>query len=133
MTIVLKIHGWYPERAYSASDGKSRWYAREFARRLLQNTNLRKPECESLSRRVLRDRICCEIPISKAKDRYGATSIMASFAPATILRAALRVLFVCSCETRNWTLNDEVSRQQINDLWEAIHEIPDLLCRWTSD
>ena len=58
---------------------------------------------------------------------------MAVFAPPSILRAALRVLFVCSYTTRNWTLNDDVSRKQINDLWEAVHEIPDLLCRWRND
>ena len=52
-----------------------------------------------------------------------------TMAPAPILRAALRVLYVASYTTRNWTLNDEVSRKQINDLWEAIHEIPDSLCR----
>ncbi|NOX57304.1 MAG: hypothetical protein GXP29_00400 [Planctomycetes bacterium] len=54
-------------------------------------------------------------------------------APEPILRAALHVLYVASYTTRNWTLNDEVSRKQINDLWEAIHEIPDLLCRWRDD
>jgi hypothetical protein len=48
------------------------------------------------------------------------------------MRAALRVLFIASVTTRNWTLNDEISRKQINDLWEAIHEIPDLLRRWNS-
>ena len=58
---------------------------------------------------------------------------MAIFASPSVLRAALRVLFVCSYTTRNWTLSEEVSRKQINDLWEAIHEIPDLLCRWTND
>ncbi|AUX37078.1 MULTISPECIES: hypothetical protein [Sorangium] len=51
-------------------------------------------------------------------------------APEPTLRAALRVLHVASYTTRNWTLHEEVSRRQINDLWEAIHEIPDLLCRW---
>ena len=35
--------------------------------------------------------------------------------------------------TRNWTLADVVSREQINDLWEAVHEIPDLLTRWRED
>jgi hypothetical protein len=34
---------------------------------------------------------------------------------------------------RNWTLSEEVSRQQINDLWEAVHEIHDLLTRWHHD
>lgn len=56
-----------------------------------------------------------------------------TMSPEPILRAALRTLFVASCTTRNWTLNDEVSREQINDLWEAIHEVADLLCRWRED
>jgi hypothetical protein len=53
--------------------------------------------------------------------------------PDDILRGALRVLFISAVYTRNWTLSDEVSRQQINDLWEAVHEIPDLLTRWHDD
>ena len=53
--------------------------------------------------------------------------------PKNILKAALDVLYVCSYTTRNWTLNDEISRKQINDLWEAVHEIPSLLARWRSD
>ena len=53
--------------------------------------------------------------------------------PDHILRGALRVLFISAVYTRNWTLADEVSRKQINDLWEAIHEIPDLLTRWRDD
>lgn len=51
-------------------------------------------------------------------------------APEKIMRAALNVIFVSGVFTRNWTLADEISRAQINDLWEAIHEIPDLLTRW---
>ncbi len=54
-------------------------------------------------------------------------------APEPILRAALRVLHVAGYTTRNWTLHDEVSRKQVNALWEAIHEIPDLLKRWQGD
>jgi hypothetical protein len=50
--------------------------------------------------------------------------------PSTILKAALDVLFICGVYTRNWTLRDDVSRKQINDLWEAVHEIPSLLMRW---
>jgi hypothetical protein len=53
--------------------------------------------------------------------------------PENILRGALRVLSVAAVQTRNWTLADEVSRKQINDLWEAIHEIPGLLTRWRDD
>ncbi|MFC1853073.1 hypothetical protein ACFL27_22985 [candidate division CSSED10-310 bacterium] len=51
-------------------------------------------------------------------------------APKPILIAALKVLHVAAYTTRNWTISKEVSRKQINDLWEAIHEIPDLLSRW---
>ncbi len=55
-------------------------------------------------------------------------------APEPILRAALRVLHVAAYATRNWTLAEEaVARQQINVLWEAIHEIPDLIKRWRGD
>ena len=53
--------------------------------------------------------------------------------PEKILHGALHVLFIAAVYTRNWTLADEVSRKQINDLWEAIHEIPDLLTRWRDD
>jgi hypothetical protein len=56
-------------------------------------------------------------------------------APEPILRAALRVLHVAGYTTRNWTLGAEevVPRQQVNALWEAIHEIPDLIKRWRGD
>ena len=55
-------------------------------------------------------------------------------APEPILRAALRVLHVAAYTTRNWTLGKEVvPRQQINALWEAIHEIPDLVKRWRDE
>jgi hypothetical protein len=53
--------------------------------------------------------------------------------PGAILKAALEVLFLCAVWTRNATLDDSVSRKQINDMWEAIHEIPSLLTRWRSD
>jgi len=54
-------------------------------------------------------------------------------APDPILRAALRVVHVAAYTTRNWALNDEISRKQIYALWEAIHEIPDLIKRWRGD
>ena len=47
-----------------------------------------------------------------------------------MLHAALDVLFICAVYTRNWTSKEEVSRKQINDMWEAVHEIPSLLTRW---
>jgi hypothetical protein len=54
-------------------------------------------------------------------------------APEPILRAALRVVHFAAYTTRNWAMADNVSRKQIYDLWEAIHEIPDLIKRWRSD
>jgi hypothetical protein len=54
-------------------------------------------------------------------------------APEPILRAALRVVHVAAYTTRNWALTETVSRKQIYDLWEAIHEIPDLIKRWRGD
>jgi hypothetical protein len=55
-------------------------------------------------------------------------------APEPILRAALLVMHVAAYTTRNWTLGEEVvPRQQIHALWEAIHEIPDLIKRWRGD
>lgn len=56
-----------------------------------------------------------------------------TLAPEPVLRAALRVLFVAASTSRNWTLTEEVSRKQLNDLWEALHEVPDLLGRWRHD
>jgi hypothetical protein len=53
--------------------------------------------------------------------------------PEPILRAALRVVFVAAYTTRNWTCDDEVTRKQINDLWEALHNVPDLVTRWRDD
>lgn len=53
--------------------------------------------------------------------------------PPNILKATLEVMFMCSYTTRNWTLNESVSRKQLNELWEAVHEIPSLLTRWGPD
>ena len=55
---------------------------------------------------------------------------MATPAPEPILRAALDVLHVAAYTSRNWTLEELVSRQQLNDLWEALHPIPHLLAHW---
>jgi hypothetical protein len=53
--------------------------------------------------------------------------------PPAILKAALEVMFTCAYTTRNWTLDDSISRKQVNDLWEAVHEIPSLLTRWRAE
>jgi hypothetical protein len=56
---------------------------------------------------------------------------MKPLAPPAIIRAALRVLHVAAFTTRNWSLpGSGVTPKQINDLWEAIHEVPDILMRW---
>ncbi len=54
-------------------------------------------------------------------------------APEPILRASLQILFRAASTTRNWTANDEVSRRQVNVLWEALHPVPSVLARWPSD
>jgi hypothetical protein len=53
-----------------------------------------------------------------------------SFAPSDVMFATLKTLFCAAYTTRNWTLGEEVTRKQINDLWEALHNVPDLLTRW---
>lgn len=53
-------------------------------------------------------------------------------APETVIRAALRVLHVAAYETRNWSAHAGTSRR-VYDLWEALHVVPDLLCRWRPD
>ena len=52
------------------------------------------------------------------------------FAPPHILFAAMKVVYCAAYTTRNWAMDDQISRKQIYDLWEAVHEIPDLLTRW---
>jgi hypothetical protein len=55
--------------------------------------------------------------------------------------ATYRQRYVSTCETlhwatvycRNYTLQDSPSSKQINDLMEAIHEIPMMLFRWQED
>lgn len=54
-------------------------------------------------------------------------------APPEVLVGALRVLHVAAYTSRNHTLRETVPRAQVNALWEALHEIPDLLRRWRAD
>ena len=72
------------------------------------------------------ERACPEC--GRAFDRFGF-----AMAPEPNLRGALRVLFVAAYTTRNWTLSPQFPHHQINALWEAIHEVPDLLQRWRPD
>jgi len=52
--------------------------------------------------------------------------------PPQTLKAVLEILSICACTTRNWT-DDSFSREQINDLWDAVHNFPSLLTRWRAD
>jgi hypothetical protein len=70
--VIVRIHKWRDPERWTEVTG---WYVRDFAKRLADYTDLAKPDCESLAKRVLRDRECCEIPLAKAGDRYGATTI----------------------------------------------------------
>jgi hypothetical protein len=58
---------------------------------------------------------------------------MTPLAPEPILRAALYVVHVAAYTTRNWTYRDGWPRQQVYDLWEALHEVPSLVARWRPD
>ncbi|HVK16872.1 MAG TPA: hypothetical protein VM533_07975 [Fimbriiglobus sp.] len=58
---------------------------------------------------------------------------MTPLAPEPILRAALYVVHVAAYTTRNWTYADGWQRQQVYDLWEALHVVPDLVTRWRPD
>jgi hypothetical protein len=70
--IVVRIHGWDSSERWTKVTG---WYVRNFAKRIADCTELKKPDCEALAKRVLRNRECCDIPLAKARDRYDATSI----------------------------------------------------------
>lgn len=70
--IVVRIHGWDPSDRWSKV---TPWHVKALASLLADYTNLKKPECEAISKRVVRDRACCDIPLAKARDRYEATSI----------------------------------------------------------
>jgi hypothetical protein len=43
------------------------------------------------------------------------------------------VVHVAPYAKRNWTLGEDVSREQIYDRWEALHPVPSLVTRWRPD
>lgn len=53
-----------------------------------------------------------------------------SIAPEPILTAGMEVVHQALVCCRNWTLTEMVSRRQINELMEAVHEILAMLMRW---
>jgi|GEM_PF-5490789 len=62
-----------------------------------------------------------------------ATDMKPAFAPPHILFAALKALHCAAYTTRNWCLDETISRKQIGDLWEVMHEVPDILTRWRGE
>ena len=53
-----------------------------------------------------------------------------SIAPEPILRAGNQTIHWACVFCRNQTLSKEVSVQMINDIMEAIHEVPQMLVDW---
>ena len=51
-------------------------------------------------------------------------------APEPILRAGLETVRWALVCCRNWTLRDDCPTRQVNDLMEAIHEVPAMLMHW---
>lgn len=51
-------------------------------------------------------------------------------APEACVRGVLRVMHVAAVWTRNMAKDDGTSREQIYDLWEAVHELPSLVTHW---
>ena len=51
-------------------------------------------------------------------------------APDPFLTAYLDTLFYAAYMTRTCAMTQEMSREQISDLWEALHNVPDLLKDW---
>ena len=53
-----------------------------------------------------------------------------TIAPEPILKAALTTLHWATVLCRNWTLRPDVPVKMVNDLMEAIHEVPSILMHW---
>ena len=51
-------------------------------------------------------------------------------APEDIQRGICAVLYLAAYTTRNWALDESIPRKQIHDLWDAIHNLPNMLHRW---
>jgi len=58
---------------------------------------------------------------------------MEEITPPDVMRGGLHVLHMAMIYTRHWALDEKVSRQQIYDLAEAVHNIPGALARWKAD
>ncbi len=53
-----------------------------------------------------------------------------NIAPEPILKAGLMTVHWATVFARNWTLSPDVPVKMVNDLMEAIHEVPTILMHW---
>lgn len=51
-------------------------------------------------------------------------------APDYVIKALCNTLHWATVYCRNYTLGENVSIKQINEIMEAIHEVPNMLFRW---
>jgi hypothetical protein len=56
-----------------------------------------------------------------------------NIAPEPILKAGLMTLHWATVYARNWTLHPKVPVKMVNDLMEAIHEVPSILMHWSDE
>lgn len=58
---------------------------------------------------------------------------MMPIAPEPILKAALVTIHWATVFARNWTCRPDVPVKMVNDLMEAIHEVPSILIHWNDE
>ncbi len=58
---------------------------------------------------------------------------MQDFAPPHVMRAGLDTVSWLCVYARNKSLNDQADIRELNDLMEAVHEVPRMLMRWSPD
>lgn len=56
-----------------------------------------------------------------------------AIAPEPVLRGALHVLYWAAVHNRNWTYMETFTVERTRALWDALHNVPDLLTRWRDD
>jgi hypothetical protein len=56
-----------------------------------------------------------------------------NIAPDPILQAGLMTVHWATVFARNWTLLPDVPVKMVNDLMEAIHEVPSILLHWNEE
>jgi hypothetical protein len=56
-----------------------------------------------------------------------------NIAPEPILKAGLMTLHWATVFARNWTYSLDVPLKMVNDLMDAIHEVPSILMHWNEE